>query len=165
MKKLLLTLIALVAIATGAQAQWYSSRNMNIGGTVCIPDSRGYVTNSYHLNFIKSTCQTVTFPQGGSTDKITAPVVLMGKDPINPIKTYGNVTVWVDVPNSKIVLENNSSVSVGIKYGFKLGGKDEYTWIRAQAGQTVSQKTQTNTTGGNIRFYYLRLRECNGLSR
>lgn len=165
MKKLLFTFLALVAIATGAQAQWYSSRNIDIGGTVNILDSRGFVTNSYHLNTLKSSCQTVKFPQGGSTDKISAPVVLMGNDPINPIKTYGNVTVWVDVPNSKIVLENNSSVSVGIKYGFKLGGKHEYTWIRAQAGQTVSQKTETNTVGANIKFDYLRLRECNGVRR
>lgn len=166
MKKLFLLTIAFVAFTTTSYAQWYSSRGVNFGGLVNILNSKGYVDTSYAVDQMTSSCTTQTFPEGGSTDRITFDILRIGLDHNDIRQRYGSVTLYVDVPNNRVVLENNSSVSVGLKISAKWKGSDGSLFIKANSKKSASSSFyDKNMKGKDVRFTKIRLTHCNGLDK
>ena len=160
MKKLLITMVALMACSTATFAQWYKDKMVN--GLIQITENK-----TFQQKWYEGSCKIVKFDQGGSSEKITMPVEIreMRNYTLVPVETIGSYTVYVDCPSNTLVFTNNTSKRLVIDAGTQVGNKGEQNSVGAYPGQTVKFPLHNNYRGKKATFYKCRLNECDGYKR
>lgn len=160
MKKLLITLIALMTCSTVTFAQWYANKSTN--GMIHVSK-----TKSYQQFAPKGSCQTVKYDKG-SSEKITIPVQLveLSNSNMKVLEEIGSYTVYVDCPNNKCVFINNTNknLTIDIQVSPSEGILDIFH-VSAGPGQTSTYTMRHDYHGKNATFHRCRLNTCNGYSR